>query len=140
MSDQHEDDLVTLIELLIVAGQMMEAGARLGGRDAEFARLNLDKAKAKLLTRITDLNAEVGRWIKAYQIAHDQAMENGERAADLTRQLAGAREALREFAAMANEMERVAKQHNCKPTDIRRAARYSSCCMARAALNPEQVK
>lgn len=44
------------------------------------------------------------------------------------------REALKPFAAMANEMERVAAQHSLHPSKIGRSHNYDDCVAARAAL------
>ena len=44
------------------------------------------------------------------------------------------REALRPFAELADEMERVGAQHAISPDETRRRARYAHCERARAAL------
>ncbi len=137
MSDQHEDDLVSRMECQLQAWDVDEPRSDWWNYQREYAQ-----AKA----RIADLNAEVGRHIAAYQIAFDQAMENGERAADLTRQLADARAVLR----VADDALR---NHACHGGPSAPCLRSDTDCqfdcgkqagdallVVEAALNPEQTK
>lgn len=52
----------------------------------EESRIAVDLAKERIVNdakAIEALQAEVGRWIEAYRIAHDQAVANGARANSL---------------------------------------------------------
>ncbi|WP_447754216.1 hypothetical protein [Sphingopyxis fribergensis] len=42
--------------------------------------------------------------------------------------------ALKPFADMARQMEQVADQHGCEPSDIIRRASYDDCAAARSVL------
>ncbi|MBB6425528.1 hypothetical protein [Sphingopyxis sp. JAI128] len=56
------------------------------------------------------------------------------RAQPMTDRIAELEAALKPFAEMARQMEQVATQHGCEPSDIIRRASYQDCAEARSAL------
>ncbi len=52
----------------------------------------------------------------------------------MTDRIAELEAALKPFAEMARQMEQVATQHGCEPSDIIRRASYQDCAEARSAL------
>lgn len=53
----------------------------------------------------------------------------------MTDRIAMLEAALRPFAEIANQLEQVAAQHGCEPSDIIRRVNFDDCVAARAALD-----